>query len=508
MANRLEENAARHWRFRELITRNNYTTVVERCVCKDDRIPEDGFRLCVTASGRAEISCSNARGERYADEALARLTGKEGTLVAEVEDHPSFALRGIIEGFYGEPYAWEKRHDVIDFLYRHRMNAYFYAPKDDAYHRDLWREPYPQAWLDQIAALVRCARDKEIGFYYCLSPGKDFRFSAEEDYDLLLKKYEQVAALGVDRFAVLFDDICAELSPQDARQFSCAAQAHCHVANILNAKLRHTGSLIFCPTDYAQNTDTPYRRAIRKYLDRDICVIWTGYNCVAEAIPERDCIAARKAFRRPLVLWDNYPVNDFQPKSRIYLDAVCNRTRTIAAYHTGCIANPSALWESSKFALSAMAEWMWNVEMYDEEGAYRRAVREHLGVAEEDYFFAGLNRSTVMRTYPSLKAAFEREDWAYLDGWYVQAERAVLRVRAHCRKELSLEWRDLFNYVLEECRLYRALRSGAEIDGILSAMCSCAYRRADQSILEYVKERTGRDITVPEREVFWDTERR
>ena len=273
MTKQLEESAGQHRQFRELITRNSYTRVVERCVSRDDRIPADGFRLCVTASGRAEISCSNARGERYADEALSRLTGPEGTLVAEVEDHPSFALRGIIEGFYGEPYAWEKRHDVIDFLSRHRMNAYFYAPKDDAYHRDLWREPYPQAWLDQIGALVRCAREKDIAFYYCLSPGKDFRFTAEEDYALLLKKYEQIAALGADKFAILFDDISAELSPHDARQFSCAAQAHCHVANFLSARLPHTGSLIFCPTDYAQNTDTPYSRAIRKYLDRDICVI-------------------------------------------------------------------------------------------------------------------------------------------------------------------------------------------------------------------------------------------
>ena len=113
-----------------------------------------------------------------------------------------------------------------------------------------------------------------------------------------------------------------------------------------------------------------------------------------------------------------------------------------------------------------------------------------------------------MRTYPSLKAAFEREDWTYLDAWYDRAERAVDRVRAHCRRELAQEWSDLFDYVLEECRLYRALRSGAAIDGILSAMCACAYRRADQSILEYVKERTGKDITVPAREVFWDTERR
>ncbi|TGV13625.1 beta-N-acetylglucosaminidase, partial [Mesorhizobium sp. M00.F.Ca.ET.186.01.1.1] len=39
-----------------------------------------------------------------------------------------FAVRGVIEGFYGTPWTHAERLDMIDFLHRHDYNAYFYSP--------------------------------------------------------------------------------------------------------------------------------------------------------------------------------------------------------------------------------------------------------------------------------------------------------------------------------------------------------------------------------------------
>jgi hypothetical protein len=62
---------------------------------------------------------------------------------AVIADFPSFAERGVVEGFYGTPWTHQDRVDILRFEGAHGMNVYYYAPKDDPYHRKLWRDAYP-----------------------------------------------------------------------------------------------------------------------------------------------------------------------------------------------------------------------------------------------------------------------------------------------------------------------------------------------------------------------------
>ncbi|MGW4410022.1 beta-N-acetylglucosaminidase domain-containing protein [Nonomuraea sp. NPDC004702] len=48
-----------------------------------------------------------------------------------------FAVRGVIEGFYGRPWSHEQRLDLLGFLGARGMNTYVHAPKAD---RPSWRE--------------------------------------------------------------------------------------------------------------------------------------------------------------------------------------------------------------------------------------------------------------------------------------------------------------------------------------------------------------------------------
>ncbi|MBJ8193264.1 beta-N-acetylglucosaminidase domain-containing protein, partial [Bacillus cereus] len=70
--------------------------------------------------------------------------------VMSIRDEPSFPVRGIIEGFYGKPWSFADRMDAVRFMAAHRMNTFMYAPKEEPYHRELWREPYPEDTFDQI----------------------------------------------------------------------------------------------------------------------------------------------------------------------------------------------------------------------------------------------------------------------------------------------------------------------------------------------------------------------
>ena len=67
----------------------------------------------------------------------------------------SIPLRGVVEGFYGKPWTQEQRVDMMAFCEAHGLNAYIYAPKDDPYHREKWREPYPESQRKKLAKLIR-----------------------------------------------------------------------------------------------------------------------------------------------------------------------------------------------------------------------------------------------------------------------------------------------------------------------------------------------------------------
>lgn len=475
---------------REFLTRNTYVLLrelrEERASC-----PAEGFRLTVRGDGIAQLFSSDEDGLRYGKEFLASIE-KDGLVpVCEAEDYPSFSLRGVVEGFYGKPYSAEQRRQLFDFLSSHKMNAYLYAPKDDPFHRETWREEYPEEEKSKLQSLISYAKSKHIRFIYGISVGLDF--CEDEDYTALKKKLLSIYELGARDFAVLFDDLPSE------RTQVFPAEAHCRVANFVNETIPHEHPLLFCPTDYFQNGSTPYRDIVKQRLDKDILVLWTGYNTVAEVITEQDCIAAKEAFGHELVLWDNYPVNDFVPKTRVYLGEIEGRTRALARYHVGYVANPSELFEASKVALCTSAEFAWNCEEYDGEGAFLRAVREQIGKSEEALFFAKLNRSTVMRRAEDRSELFQMKAWEELDRSFAMQRRAVDFLQKNC-PALARELKDLLRYLTEECNLYSALRENRETKPCLEAMKTCRYRSGDGSLPAYLGEKTE------ERPVYWKTE--
>ena len=94
-------------------------------------------------------------------------------------------LRGIVEGFYGTSWNYDIRADMLRFCGKYDLNSYIYAPKDDPYHRDKWREPYPNDKLIELKNLVEVAIQNSVNFIFAVSPGQDLNYegeSGEEDF--------------------------------------------------------------------------------------------------------------------------------------------------------------------------------------------------------------------------------------------------------------------------------------------------------------------------------------
>lgn len=291
----------------------------------------------------------------------------------------SVPLRGVIEGFYGTQWTEDARLDMISFCGRTGFNAYIYAPKDDPYHREKWREPYPATELQNLARLVAAAHQNGVRFIFAVSPGLDLHFGAGEDADrsAMLAKFEALYQLGVRDFAIFFDDI-------ESRDGAGQAAFLCAINKELRVRHGDIQPLITVPTEYSydtmqdgQGSPTAYTRAFAAGLKgTDILVLYTGDGVAKGGLTAESLASARSLYGgRPLGLWWNYPVSDYDeaklalgPIEKLPLDGV-----------PAIFYNPMKHERLSKIALATGAALAKAPETYDPEAAWYQAIEDQYG---------------------------------------------------------------------------------------------------------------------------------
>jgi hyaluronoglucosaminidase len=132
------------------------------------------------------------------------------------------------------------------------------------------------------------------------------------------------------------------------------------------------------PTEYYNVSETPYKKALREQLDSDVVVHWTGIGVVPRTITAAQAAQAKAVFGHDILIWDNYPVNDYAA-GRLLLAPYTGREPAIADSVAGVISNPMNQAAVSKIALYSFAELSWNPAKYDAEASWRRALAERAG---------------------------------------------------------------------------------------------------------------------------------
>jgi hyaluronoglucosaminidase len=347
---------------------------------------EDGYALRireVDGRGEAVLAATDGLGLFRGRTTLEVLRGTGAPLPQlSIRDEPALAWRGTIEGFYGAPWSHADRLAHLRFAARNKLNSYSYAPKDDPYHRERWRDPYPADLLAQLGELVDAARELAVKFTYTIHPGLSMVCSSPEDRELLYRKAEQLWSIGVRSFALLFDDIPKTLQHEadiaaygaDERATGVAHGDVCRDFADRFLAPRGGDRLVMVPTDYAGTQESPYRAGLADTLPQDALVWWTGHDIVVGEVTREHIDAAARAFDRDLLLWDNFPVNDFDAK-RLFLGPLVGRaTELTGSRLVGISANPMVQASASQFALVTVADWAWNPSAYDPTGSARRAL--------------------------------------------------------------------------------------------------------------------------------------
>jgi hyaluronoglucosaminidase len=323
--------------------------------------------------------------------AHARRLAAAGPLTAgTVDEHPRFAVRGIIEGFYGRPWTHEQRLDMVRFLGAHRMNTFVYSPKDDVFTRRRWREDLPPAECEALAELVAVAGDLSVDVSYGLSPGLSIRYGDPAEVDRVLARFTQVAALGVRAFWLLLDDIPTTLQhPSDREAFADLTSAHVHLVGEVRRRLDELDPrlhLTVCPTTYHGRGDEPTLAAMGAGTDPRVDLSWTGREICSPELDLADAALFLRTTSRPVLYWDNYPVNDVAMTAELHVGAYRGRDPHLYRFSRGVIANPMDRPESSKIALATIADYLWDPVGYDPDLSWEKAIREVAGEADAAAF--------------------------------------------------------------------------------------------------------------------------
>ncbi len=245
-----------------------------------------------------------------------------------------FTFAGVLEGFYGTPWTWAERRAVMERSLSAGLPWYAWAPKGDPLHRDDWRAPFSDAHLQGFADLLSLE-----GLHLCIgiAPGPNPGETVAADVEALVAKLEPVLQLveavgsHVPMLMVAFDDLGADLLEPGR---------HGEIVTGLYEAFEDRVVLAAVPVHYAGTQRTDYLEAFSAALPPDVLVGWTGPMVVNDSIDAADAEAFSDAVDgRPLLLWDNYPVNDALMRGQLFLHPLRGRDSLLSEFCSGYFAN-------------------------------------------------------------------------------------------------------------------------------------------------------------------------
>lgn len=280
-------------------------------------------------------------------------------------------LCGVIEGFYGRAWSFETRMAYADYLMEAGLNTYIYCPKGDPYLRSRWREDWPK---DQWRSLLQSSetyKQKGIVWGLGLSPVELYRHYGPQERAALKRKVQQLSELDAPVLAILFDDMPGDLPSLASRQAEIVADVRAWSSGV---------RLLVCPTYYSFDPvleryfgamPNGYWPQLGRELPADTDIFWTGNKVCSDAIDKRDVDAIVQELGRPVILWDNYPVNDGAVRSNfLYTSSLSARDPAMRPLLSGHLCNPMNQGLLSLPALCGLAQLYGNAS-FDESALSR-----------------------------------------------------------------------------------------------------------------------------------------
>ena len=282
-----------------------------------------------------------------------------------VSDYADVITRGFIEGYYGNPWSTEDRVELMKWGGHYKLNAYFYAPKDDPKHNAKWRELYTEEELkSKIEPLAQAGNESKCRFVFALHPFMSnpiTNANYTESVATLKQKFTQVMDHGVRQIAILADDaanqgnelyikLCKDMTDWLHEQ---------QKAKNSDGALKYPGlkdTLIFCPVNYMGQGESWY-----KQLPETVQVINTGGRVWGKIDKNFATTFQRNSGVAPF-MWINWPCSD-NDKDALHMGGHNNflGSDLKPGQVKGVVINPMQQSEPSKQGIFMNADFTWNL---------------------------------------------------------------------------------------------------------------------------------------------------
>ena len=308
-------------------------------------------------------------GTFYGVQTFIQMASQPNVMCVTITDYPSVPQRGLVEGYYGNPYSEDDRMGLLQMFGEMKMNVYIYGPKDDAYHKSKWREEYPTELGKKITEYVNVAKANKIEFMWAIHPGEDIQWN-DTDRANIVNKLKAMCALGVRSFAVFWDDLWGDDGTHGDEQ----AELMNYIAEELRKAYSDVKPLTICPTQYNRGwANSVYLPALGTMMDSDINIMWTG-NTVVDMINYGDMTWINNQIMRKAYIWLNYPVSDYCI-NHLLMGPTYGNDLNIADMLSGFVSNPMEYAEASKVSLFSIADYTWNMPAYDSDASWEAAMK-------------------------------------------------------------------------------------------------------------------------------------
>lgn len=342
----------------------------EAVAAYESLIPQkaEGYYLAVKDNS-VVIAGNDGSGTYYGVQTYLQIASQPNIMEVTVSDYPSVPQRGLVEGYYGNPYSKENRMGLFEMFGRQKMNVYIYGPKDDAYHKSKWREEYPAELAAQITEYVNAAKANKVEFVWAIHPGEDIQWN-DTDRANIVNKLKAMCKLGVRTFAVFWDDLWNDDGTHGDEQ----AELMNYIAEQLEAAYPDVKPMIICPTQYNRGwANAVYLPALGTMMNSDINVMWTG-NSVVDMINKGDMEWINGQIKRKAYIWLNYPVSDYCI-DHLLMGPTYGNDLDIADMLSGFVSNPMEYAEASKVSLFSIGDYCWNMPAYDADASWEAAMK-------------------------------------------------------------------------------------------------------------------------------------
>lgn len=430
-----------------------------------------------------------------------------------INDYASTKYRGVIEGYYGNPWSWNDRIANLEFGGQFKDNIFVFAPKDDPYHNKQWRDLYPEDQLQEIARVSKAGNENKNRFVWMIHPFMNnpiTRKTIDQDTEILIEKFEQLYGAGVRQFGVLADDINLN---NIASSRSEAYQVVIDVMKSLSDWAISKGDvydLLFCPTSYtlSWNWNAYELNAYDQNFPDNVQFFFTGSSTMS-TINKRDVDTFKTRqtnpgqVRRDPLFWLNWSVNDIdngRGYRRVYLshaEMLNNDVDNIV----GAVTNPMEHAHLSQHSIFTLANYGWNIQDFDADQTWEDSFKYVEPTAYNELKeFARHNQSSEEVGY-YLKESEELKP--YIDAFQKVMESKDIDQIQTSGQELKAEYQKIADNV----DAYRQNASHKEVveelDAYLDSMKDTANTAiaAIDTIIAYKNEGQSKDVIAKNKEV-------